>query len=190
MLGKQLKHVIKKRQPGTDAGLTPTIEVKLHPHIGLFGFTLDLRDPRRGLCKSAFRVFHRFHLMEPAERRCRKSVRQTSGTSEQVPRSGTDLQPRVAAAATLGDEFQFASTPMGLRPLPCAYTQRSRRAATLGWRSLPLRGMKPASLSANSPTDRLDQTFLPGSLSLWFNFQLRLPNFTDKLKSVGHPKRC
>src|SRR2546427_2767414 len=83
-----------------------------------------------------------------------------SGTSEQVPRSGSDLQPRVAAPATLGDEFQFASTLMGLRPLPCPYNQRRRRPATLGWRSLPLRGMKLASLNANSLTDRLDQTFL------------------------------
>src|SRR5437667_8034788 len=64
--------------------------------------------------------------------------RQTSGTSDQVPRSGPDLQPRVAVPATLGDEFQTASTPLGLRHLPFAYTQRSRRAATLGWRSLPL----------------------------------------------------
>ena len=79
---------------------------------------------------------------------------QTEGASDQIPRSGPDLQPRVAAAATLGDEFQSASTPMGLRPLPCIHTQRSRRAATLGWRALPLRGMELASLNANSLTDR------------------------------------
>src|SRR5439155_18379452 len=81
-----------------------------------------------------------------------KLKRQTEGTSDQVPRSGPGFQPRVAATATLGDEFQSASTPMGLRPLPCVHTQRSRRAATLGWRSLPLRGMKLALLNANSST--------------------------------------
>src|SRR5258708_4998178 len=61
--------------------------------------------------------------------------------ADQVPRSGCDLQPRVAVAATLGIEFQSASTPMGLRPLHTSYTQHSRRAATLGWRSQPLRGI-------------------------------------------------
>ncbi len=50
MPGKQIEHVIKKRQPSTDAGLAATIEVELHTHIGLFGLTLDLRDPRGGLC--------------------------------------------------------------------------------------------------------------------------------------------
>src|SRR5258708_30537384 len=59
MLGKELEHVIKKRQPGTDAGLASTVEVKLHPHIGLFSFALDRRDPRRGLRQSAFRFFHK-----------------------------------------------------------------------------------------------------------------------------------
>ena len=59
-------------------------------------------------------------------------------------RSGCDPQPRVAAAATLGIEFQSGSTPMGLRPLSLLYTQRSRRAATLGCRSKPLRGIKLA----------------------------------------------
>jgi len=43
--------------------------------------------------------------------------RQTEGSSDQVPRSGNRLQPRVAAAATLGIQFQRASTPMGLCPL-------------------------------------------------------------------------
>ena len=43
-----------------------------------------------------------------------------------VPRSGCNLQPRVAAAATLGVNIQSASTPMGLRPLTNPITQRSR----------------------------------------------------------------
>jgi hypothetical protein len=82
-------------------------------------------------------------------RRNWNGIARRSTISDQVPRSGPDLQPRVAAAATLGDEFQAASTPTGLRFLPYADTQRSRRAATLGWRPLPLRGMKLASLNSN-----------------------------------------
>src|SRR6266853_1600884 len=59
MPGKQIEHVIKKRQPSIDAGLATTIEVELHTHIGLFGLTLDLRDPRRGLRQMVFGFFHK-----------------------------------------------------------------------------------------------------------------------------------
>src|SRR5882762_11855107 len=75
MLGKQLEHVIEKRQPGTNPGLATTIEVKLHPHIGLFGFTLDLRDPRRGLHQTALRFVHCLHLVDRVGRAVRLSLR-------------------------------------------------------------------------------------------------------------------
>ena len=55
--------------------------------------------------------------------------------SVDLPRSGYDLQPRVAAAATLGIEFQSGATPMGCVLFRTPATQRSRRAATLGWRT-------------------------------------------------------
>lgn len=61
--------------------------------------------------------------------------------SEQ-PRSGCALQPWVAAAATQGMQSKSVSTPMGLWHLLSAFTQPSRRAATLGWRAQPLRGRK------------------------------------------------
>src|SRR5258706_9262846 len=59
MPGKQIEHVIKKRQPSTDAGLAATIEVELHTDIGLFGFTLDLRHSRCGLRQMVFGFFHK-----------------------------------------------------------------------------------------------------------------------------------
>src|SRR6266705_3561714 len=64
MPGKQLEHVIEERQSGIDAGLTTTVEVKLQTHIGLFGFTLDLRDSRRGLRHTALRFVHCLHLVD------------------------------------------------------------------------------------------------------------------------------
>src|SRR5258707_3298967 len=59
MPGKQLEHVIKERQPGTDARLTTAIEVQLYPHVGLFSLALDLRDPRRVLRQMVFGFFHK-----------------------------------------------------------------------------------------------------------------------------------
>src|SRR5882762_9116665 len=57
---------------------------------------------------------------------------QTSGTSARIPRSGSDLQPRVAAAATLGIEFQPAQPRWGcvlLRtPVPNVAAERQRWA--------------------------------------------------------------
>ena len=59
-------------------------------------------------------------LMEKAE--VRNRARQTKGTSDLVPRSGCDLQPRVAAAATLGKESGKKETPRGLRLLVSSKT--------------------------------------------------------------------
>jgi len=66
MPGKQLEHVIKERQSGIDAGFTTTVEVKIQTHISLFGFTVDLRDSRRGLRRIVSRFIHRFHLIDLA----------------------------------------------------------------------------------------------------------------------------
>ena len=60
-----------------------------------------------------------------------------------LPRSGCDLQPRVAVAlrATLSVESNSPQPRRGC-VLFHTYPQRSRRAATLGWRSQPLRGAR------------------------------------------------
>src|ERR1700682_3696043 len=59
MLRKQLEHVIQKRQPGADARLAVTIEVKPHTNVGLFRLALDLRDSRRVLRQAVFAFVHR-----------------------------------------------------------------------------------------------------------------------------------
>src|ERR1700737_3581025 len=85
-----------------------------------------------------------------------ESQRQTNATSDHTAhRFRPPAQGCRSAAASLGIEFESVSTPMGLRLLSFAYTQRSR-SATLGWRSQPLRGINSdiaGNLDGNSPTD-------------------------------------
>src|SRR5207249_1857594 len=70
-----------------------------------------------------------------------------------VPRSGNNLQPRVAAAATLGIRFFNAPQPRWGCVHLHSSSQRSRRAATLGWRSLPLRGIPNFATRLSMPND-------------------------------------
>ena len=58
---------------------------------------------------------------------------QTEATSDQVPRSGSDLQPRVAAAATLGQGIPIRLNPewgcaLFSLPLPNVAAERQRWA--------------------------------------------------------------
>src|SRR5467141_742669 len=83
-----------------------------------------------------------------------ESQRQTNAPSDRTAkRFRPSAQGCRSAAATLGIEFESVSTPMGLRLLSFAFTQRScdgncgvptRAALALGWRSQPLRGINSA----------------------------------------------
>jgi len=55
---------------------------------------------------------------------------------EAVPTTSPGLAPRLPFVSN----FDVPQPRWGLWPLTRAPTQRSHRAATLGWRSLPLRG--------------------------------------------------
>ena len=64
------------------------------------------------------------------------TAHRTEGSADQVPRSGYDLQPRVAAAATLGVEFQPAQPRWGCvlfrTPEPNVAAERQQRGPRAG----------------------------------------------------------
>jgi hypothetical protein len=109
---------------------------------------------------SLFKIADSFRRIESAHLRLAVAIirgqksevgdQKSVGRSDQVPRSDCNLQPRAAVAASLGIEFQSASTPMGTQPhRGCVLFHPTNpnvaaEPATLDWRSKPLRGISPA----------------------------------------------
>jgi hypothetical protein len=109
--------------------------------LTLWGWVLTITTLARNAVEAGDKIDH-------ADWKGLTTELQTQETSYELPRSGCALQPRVAVAATLGIEFQSASTPMGLRPLSPTNPNVAAEPATLGWRSKPLRGISHAMHSA------------------------------------------
>src|SRR6266404_1097007 len=122
MPGKQIEHVIKKWQPSTDAGLATTIEVELHTHIGLFGFTLDLRDSRCGLRQMVFGFFHKSlpHW---------NGVSTGSGSSDRIQAQSVD--PEINPVATAPGTDLIQSGALRLPPRSKYFPQRLKQKIVL-----------------------------------------------------------